>query len=118
MSEDTAQNLLRYRFAEFTVDVGARTLSHGSEPLTITARVFDTLVLLLEHAGAVVEREEFFRRVWQETAVEDGNLTQAIFVLRKLLADPDQRIIVTLPGRGYMFTAPVETIQSDRRVGE
>ena len=69
-------------------------------------------MLLLERAGAVVEREEFFRRVWRETAVEDGNLTQTIFVLRKLLGDPDQRIIVTLPGRGYMFTAPVETIQA------
>ena len=112
MSENTEQNLLRYRFAEFLVDVGARTLFHGSEPLAITARVFDTLVLLLERAGAVVEREEFFRRVWRETAVEDGNLTQTIFVLRKLLGDPDQRIIVTLPGRGYMFTAPVETIQA------
>jgi eukaryotic-like serine/threonine-protein kinase len=112
VAEDTAPNALRYRFAEFAVDVGARTLSHGSEPLTITARVFDTLVLLLEHAGAVVEREEFFRRVWRESAVEDGNLTQTIFVLRKLLGDPEQRIIVTLPGRGYMFTALVETIQT------
>ena len=110
MSENIQQSPLQYRFAEFLVDVGARTLFHGSERLPITARVFDTLVLLLERAGAVVEREEFFRRVWQETAVEDGNLSQAIFVLRKLLTDVDQRIIVTLPGRGYMFTAPVETI--------
>jgi eukaryotic-like serine/threonine-protein kinase len=112
VSENIQPIPLRYRFGEFLVDVGARTLFHGSERLAITARVFDTLVLLLERAGAVVAREEFFRRVWQETAVEDGNLTQAIFVLRKLLADPDQRIIVTLPGRGYMFTAPVETIQT------
>lgn len=104
--------MLQYRFAGFLVDVGARTLFHGLEPLAITARVFDTLVLLLERAGTVVEREEFFRRVWRESAVEDGNLTQTIFVLRKLLGDPDQRIIVTLPGRGYMFTAPVETIQA------
>lgn len=105
-------NVLRYQFGQFTVDLRARTLSHDAEPLTITARVFDTLVLLLEHAGAVVEREEFFRRVWRENAVEDGNLTQTIFVLRKLLGDPDQRMIVTLPGRGYMFTAPVETIEA------
>jgi eukaryotic-like serine/threonine-protein kinase len=112
VSESTEQNLQRYRFAEFLVDVGARTLFHGSEPLAITAKVFDTLALLLERAGAVVEREEFFRRVWRESAVEDGNLTQTIFVLRKLLGDPDQRIIVTLPGRGYMFTASVETIQA------
>jgi Tol biopolymer transport system component/DNA-binding winged helix-turn-helix (wHTH) protein len=110
VSENIQQGPLQYRFAEFLVDVGARALFHGSERLAITARVFDTMVLLLERAGTVVEREEFFRRVWQETAVEDGNLSQAIFVLRKLLADPDQRIIVTLPGRGYMFTAPVETI--------
>jgi hypothetical protein len=70
-------------------------------------------LLAPERAGAVVEREEFFRRVWRENAVEDGNLTQTIFVLRKLLGDPDQRIIVTLPGRGYMFTAQVETIQAE-----
>src|SRR5438093_10028835 len=112
MSEKTEQNSLRYRFNEFLVDVGSRTLFHGSEPLAITARVFDTLILLLERAGTVVEREEFFRRVWRETAVEDGNLTQTIFVLRKLLGDTDQRIIVTLPGRGYMFTGLVETIQA------
>src|SRR5205823_2113127 len=84
----------------------------GAEPLTITARVFDTLVLLLDRAGTVVEKEEFFRRVWGETNVEDGNLTQTIFLLRKLLGDRDQRIIVTLPGRGYIFTAPVETIEA------
>jgi Tol biopolymer transport system component/DNA-binding winged helix-turn-helix (wHTH) protein len=103
---------LRYGFVDFVVDVGARTLSRGAEPLTITARVFDTLVLLLDRAGTVVEKEEFFRRVWRETAVEDGNLTQTIFVLRKLLGDQDQRIIVTLPGRGYIFTARVETIEA------
>ena len=113
MPENTGRNLLRYRFAEFLVDVGTRTLFLRSEPLAITARVFDTLVLLLERAGAVVEREEFFRQVWGETAVEDGNLTQTIFILRKLLGDPDQRIIVTLPSRGYMFTAVVETIQGE-----
>jgi DNA-binding winged helix-turn-helix (wHTH) protein len=76
VSENTEQNLLRYRFAEFLVDVGARTLFHGSEPLAITARVLDTLVVLLERAGTVVEREEFFRRVWRENAVEDGNLSR------------------------------------------
>jgi Tol biopolymer transport system component/DNA-binding winged helix-turn-helix (wHTH) protein len=113
--ENTEQNLSRYQFADYQVDVGARTLVHGSEPLAITARVFDTLVLLLECAGSVVDREDFFRRVWRQTAVEDGNLTQAIFVLRKLLGDLDQRIIVTLPGRGYMFTAPVETIHAARK---
>jgi len=67
--ENIQQGPLRYRFAEFLVDVGARTLFHGSEQLAITAKVFDTLVLLLERAGAVVEREEFFRRVWRDTAV-------------------------------------------------
>jgi DNA-binding winged helix-turn-helix (wHTH) protein len=98
VSENTERSLLRYRFAEFLVDAGARTLSRGLEPLIITARVFDTLMLLLERAGVVVEKEEFFRRVWREAAVEDGNLTQTIFILRKLLGDQDQRIIVTLPG--------------------
>jgi len=111
VSENTAPNV-RYRFAGFVVDAASRTLFRGTEPLAITAKVFDTLVLLLERAGAVVERDEFFRRVWGETAVEDGNLTQTIFVLRKLLGDPEQRIIVTLAGRGYMFTAPVETIHA------
>jgi eukaryotic-like serine/threonine-protein kinase len=115
VSENAERSVLRYRFAEFLVDVGARTLFHGSEPVAITARVFDTLVLLLERAGAVVKREEFFRRVWRETAVEDGNLTQTIFVLRKLLGDPDQRIIVTLPGSGYIFTARVETVQATKQ---
>ena len=109
---------MRYRFGEYVLDTGARTLSRGSELVTITAKVFDALALLVERAGEVVEKEEFFRRVWRETAVEDSSLTQTIFVLRKLLEDRDQRIIVTLPSRGYMLASPVETIDAGPKGGD
>jgi TolB-like protein/DNA-binding winged helix-turn-helix (wHTH) protein/Tfp pilus assembly protein PilF len=110
VSEAKESTRVSYGFGEYLLDTGARTLTHASEPVTITAKVFDALVLLVARAGEAVEKEEFFRHVWRETAVEDSSLTQAIFVLRKLLKDGEQRMIVTLPGRGYMFTPRVETI--------
>ena len=74
------------------------------EIIALTPKEFDVLLLLLENAGRVVEKDELLDAVWKETFVEEATLTRNISWLRKKLADhTDAKIIETLPKRGYRF---------------
>jgi TolB-like protein/Tfp pilus assembly protein PilF len=68
------------------------------------------LIVFLRNSGIALDRAELIRAVWRDTAVEEGNLSQTIFVLRRALGDrpTDHRYIVTIPGIGYRFVADVE----------
>ena len=98
-----------FEFAGFRLDLRSRRLLRGDEAVAITVKAFDTLAALVERAGAVVEKEQLLRRVWPDAVVEEANLSQQIFLLRKLLGeDPkDHRYIQTVPRRGYRFVAEV-----------
>lgn len=101
-----------YAFGDFRLDADRRLLSHrtlGAVP--ITSRAYDTLLHLVRNPGRVVAKRELMDAVWGETVVEENNLTQTISTLRQLLGErPDEhRFIVTVPGRGYRFIAPVTT---------
>ena len=104
-----------YAFGEFRVDLRARRLLRGDEALPITVKAFDTLAALLEHAGEVVDKDQLMRRVWPDAVVEDANLSQQIFLLRKTLGeDPkNHRFIQTVPRRGFRFVAPVVRIEDE-----
>jgi TolB-like protein/DNA-binding winged helix-turn-helix (wHTH) protein/Tfp pilus assembly protein PilF len=99
-----------YSFGEFRVDAAKRLLLCGERRITVPPKVFDTLLVLLENSGRVVEKDELMRLVWAETVVEENNLSQAISALRRALGeDPAaHRYIVTVPGRGYRFVAAVK----------
>jgi DNA-binding winged helix-turn-helix (wHTH) protein len=75
----------------------------------LTSKAFEALLALVRRVGTVVGKEELLRQVWPDTVVEESNLTQTIFMLRKALGDPvrDHRFIVTVPKRGYGFVAEV-----------
>jgi len=98
-----------FEFDRFRVDTRFRKICRDGEPLQLTARAFDTLLILLENAGEVVTKAELFDRVWGDTAVEENNLTQQISALRKAFGEKasDHKFIVTVPGRGYCFVAPI-----------
>ncbi len=97
-----------YRFGPFSVDPARRVLARDSQTIAVTARAFDVLLALLERAGQVVGKDELLRAVWVDTIVEEANLSQHIFTLRKLLGQTDQEpYIATVPRRGYQFVAPV-----------
>jgi len=111
-----------FEFDRFRVDTRFRKICRDGEPLQLTARAFDTLLILLENAGEVVTKAELFDRVWGDTAVEENNLTQQISALRKAFGEKasDHKFIVTVPGRGYCFVAPLITgeepsIEAQRR---
>src|SRR5260221_5739507 len=98
-----------YEFGLFSIDVSKRSLFRDSEFVPLTPKVFDTLLVLVEESGRVVTKADLLERVWPQAFVEEGSITQNISVLRKIL-DPyfdGQTPIVTVPRRGYRFTASV-----------
>jgi DNA-binding winged helix-turn-helix (wHTH) protein len=95
-------------FGPFCVDAARRVLTREDRPVPVTARAFDVLLALLERAGQTVDKEELLRAVWPDTMVEEANLSQQIFTLRKLLGQTvEEAYITTVPRRGYRFVAPV-----------
>jgi DNA-binding winged helix-turn-helix (wHTH) protein len=81
--------------------------------------VIETLIVLVENRGRVVSKDELMKTLWPDSFVEESNLSQNIFVLRKALGDSqEKRYILTVPGRGYQFIEIVREIgeQQDKEV--
>ncbi len=107
-----------YEFGEFRLDTQNRVLRLGEEPIALTPKAFEVLLLLIQHSGQTVSKDELMRVVWADSFVEESNLTQTVFMLRKALGEtPDQRNILTLPGRGYRFVADVSEVPGNGRAG-
>jgi len=104
-----------WEFGRFTVLSGRRLLLGERTAIALTSKAFDTLVVLIENRDRVVTKDELLSSVWPDAVVEEGNLTQQIFLLRKALGETAQepRHIVTVPGHGYRFTARVNAISDD-----
>src|SRR5579862_7854038 len=103
-----------YRFGPFALDSRRRTLSRADSPVSVTPRAFDVLLFLVQNPNRLVTKEELVRAVWGDIFVEEGNLTQCIWHLRKALEDSsaDIRLIVTIPRKGYQFTANVSVAEA------
>ena len=91
-------------FDRFIVHTGQRLLLADGQPLRLGGRALDILLVLLEHAGSVVDKQTLLSRVWPDSVVEDINLRVHIAALRRALGEG---FIVNLPGQGYSFVAPV-----------
>jgi DNA-binding winged helix-turn-helix (wHTH) protein/TolB-like protein/Tfp pilus assembly protein PilF len=98
-----------YEFGRFRLNVAERVLLRDGEIVPLTPKVFDILLTLVEHHGQVVSKEELMKRVWPDTYVEEGNLTQNISLLRKALGESPGGVqfIETVPRRGYRFVAAI-----------
>ena len=110
---ERASNPVRfYEFDRFRIDTKRRLLMRDGEPVAIKAKALDTLVMLVQHAGRLLEKEELMNGLWPDTAVEEANLTQNIFEVRKALGEVpgEQRVIATVARRGYRFVAEVRAI--------
>src|SRR5262244_515021 len=103
-----------YQFGRFNLDSSKKLLMSRGESLALTPKAFDTLLVLVEHAGQVVEKEELLRLIWPDTVVEEGNLTFNIHALRKVLGErpSEHKYILTVPGRGYCFVAETRRVSS------
>ena len=101
-----------YEFGPFRLDPGKRLLLRDNQPVPIQLKAFETLLVLVRNSEQVVLKDDLMKTVWPDTFVEESNLTQNIFVLRKTLSTEggNQRYIVTIPGRGYRFTEKVRVV--------
>ena len=104
-----------YEFGPFRLDPLKRLLLRAGQPVVLTSKSFDTLLVLVEHKGEVLRKGELMRRLWPDTSVEENNLTQQISALRRALGERagEHRYIVTVPGRGYSFVSDVRTVADE-----
>src|SRR5579871_2650995 len=98
-----------YEFGPFQLWPADRELRRGDEVLSLTTKAFDLLLILVRGTGRILTRAELMAAVWGDTAVEETNLSQTIFMIRKTLGDDSEAspYIVTVPRIGYRFAAEV-----------
>ena len=106
-----------YQFGPFSLDPTERVISRNGTPLTVTPKVFDTLLCLVRNPGRVLTKDELLKEIWPDTFVEEVNLAVNISTLRKILGENPQEAhyIATISGRGYKFVAEVQEVQKEDR---
>ena len=100
----------KYEFGEWLLDPAEHLLLRNRECVPLGPKVFETLLVLVENAGHLVPKDEFMKRVWADTFVEDAALTQNISQLRRVLSKGDCAVIETVPKRGYRLLLPVRVV--------
>ena len=104
-----------YQFGPFLLNAAERVLLREGERVPLTPKVFETLLVLVEHAGHVVPKETLIKRVWPDTFVQEDSLTFNISALRKALGGHHggQQFIETEHKVGYRFVVPVKILASE-----
>ncbi len=99
-----------YKFDAYRLDPVERVLWRQGQPVPLPPKDLEMLIVLVERAGHIVEKDELLEKVWPGVFIEEGNLSRRIFNLRQALGDgsDDRKYIETVPRRGYRFTAAVE----------
>jgi len=104
-----------YEFGPFRIDPDKQLLLRENQPIAITPKALETLLILVRNSRQIVSKDDLMKELWPDSFVEEANLSQNIFMLRKALGDTPEarRYIVTLPGRGYRFATEVRTVKQD-----
>lgn len=105
-----------YEFGPFRLDARQRRLSKDGEPLQVAPKGLEILIFLAQHPGEVVTKDELIHNVWPDSFVEEANLSQNIFLLRKALGEKasENRYIATVSGRGYRFVCDLRNVAEER----
>ncbi|MGI8408274.1 MAG: tetratricopeptide repeat protein [Pyrinomonadaceae bacterium] len=103
-----------FEFGEYRLDPAERRLMHGGIVVPLTPKAFDTLCILVEHCGHIVEKNRLMELLWADTFVEEGNIADNVSRIRQALGDSrkESKFIETVSGRGYRFVAVVRRIDS------
>ena len=111
--ENTENKRFNYEFDGFVLDPDERVLFVDGEPMHLPAKEFDTLMLLVEHNGRALSKEEMISALWPDSFVEEGNLAKQISRLRKILKANGTELIETIPKHGYRFKADLRRVGVD-----
>src|SRR5205823_13553496 len=108
-----------YEFGPFQIDNVNHVLLSDGEKLPLKQKVFDTLLLLFENRGRLLDKDELLSRLWPDTVVEESNLSQNVYLLRKILGEEPrgEAYIETMPKRGYRFVASVNEVEDAGEIG-
>jgi DNA-binding winged helix-turn-helix (wHTH) protein/tetratricopeptide (TPR) repeat protein len=101
------------QFAGFRIDGSRRQLLRGVEAIALPSKAFDLLSYMAANPGRLLSKDELLRAVWPDSFVEESNLTQNVFLLRRALKGGAQNAILTVPGRGYQFAARVAEVMRE-----
>src|SRR5687768_2675009 len=116
--ENPRKNGVSYQFGPFSLDAEQLLLFRDGHAVPLAPKVVETLVALVERSGHVMTKGELMERLWPDTFVEQSNLSQNVFLLRKALGEAEY--IETVPRRGYCFRGEVRRSESlageDRRL--
>jgi DNA-binding winged helix-turn-helix (wHTH) protein/TolB-like protein/Tfp pilus assembly protein PilF len=98
-----------YEFGPFLLDTIQHVLLKEGRAVALTPKTYDTLLMLVQNSGRMLSKEELMKLLWPDSFVEESNLTQQVSMIRRALGDSpgDPHFIVTVPGRGYRFSAEV-----------
>ena len=101
-----------FEFGPFRLDLRTRRLTRSGESVNLAPKAFDTLALMVLSRGRLVDKAELMKTLWPDTFVEERNIVQQMFLVRKILGEqPDGRpYIETVPKHGYLFAAPVTEV--------
>ena len=102
-----------YEFGGFRLDAKGRILLRDGVPVPIPPKGIDTLLMLVENAGTVIDKDEILKRVWKDAFVEEGSLTRTISLVRKALGEVEHEYIATISKRGYRFVANVSRVADE-----
>ena len=104
-----------YEFGPFRLDPEKPCLWRNGEPVPLTPKAVETLLILVQQNGKLVEREDLMRAIWPDTFVEDGNLNFNVSILRKAMGTDEagEQYIQTIPRHGYRFSAAVHEVTED-----
>jgi DNA-binding winged helix-turn-helix (wHTH) protein/tetratricopeptide (TPR) repeat protein len=107
------QTYVMYEFGPFRVDTRERQLLRGGKVVPLTPKVFDVLLVLVQHSGHILSKDELMKFVWPDTAVEEGNVARNVSTLRTALGERprEQQYIETIPWRGYRFVEGVKEVR-------
>jgi len=102
-------------FDQYMLAPDERLLLRDGQPVAVTPKTFDLLVVLVRNSGHLVGKDELLQQVWPDSFVEEVNLSVNISALRKALGGDQTaaRFIETVPKRGYRFIAPVKRVGND-----
>jgi len=98
-----------YAFGSFRLDPLRGKLYYGGNVVLLSEHLTRLLLLLVRSSGSVVDRETIAAQIWPETTLSDGNLSQHVYLLRRLLNEcaKDRDYVVTVRGKGFRFVTPV-----------
>jgi DNA-binding winged helix-turn-helix (wHTH) protein len=108
-----------YRFGSFSLDPATKVLLKDGQPVRMTRKAVETLLILVENGGQVLTKDEIISAVWPDRVVDEANLTQNVAVIRRTLGVErgSPGYIETYAGRGYRLLGPIDAVEQAAPAG-